>query len=197
MLSTPHAFLLSINRSTPSSFLSFPSTARRRCPDRAREIRPRRSTWGQLRWLEAPPHPATHSRPARLISSRSAPPRDAVFFGAGRSSAILGLTVVPSIQYISVFTESTYVITVSSERGDRLALVPIAVSPWLRRTPLCPVRHARHGGVSSAPFSFLIAEIGSGEGVGHVGAVCFARASPSARFADRSRQRRHASSLGH
>ena len=114
MLSTPHAFLLSINRSMPSSFLSFSSTARRRCPDRAREIRPCHSTCGQLRWPEAPPHPATHSRPARLISSRSTPPRDTVFFGAGRSSAIIDLTEVPSIQYVSAFTESTYVITESS-----------------------------------------------------------------------------------
>ena len=37
-----------------------------------------------------------------------------VFFGASRSSAIIDLTVVPSIQYVFAFTESTYVITVSS-----------------------------------------------------------------------------------
>ena len=47
VLSTPHALLLAINRSTPSSNQSFPSTARRRCPARTRVIRRRRSVLSQ------------------------------------------------------------------------------------------------------------------------------------------------------
>ena len=74
-------------------------------------------------------------------------------------------------------------ITVSSERGDRLALVPTAASPWLRHTPSFSVRHGRRGGGSRAPFSFLIAEIGSGKVVDHFGEVYFAGASPSSHFA--------------
>ena len=87
VLSSPYALKLAINRSTSSSIGVFPSTVRRRWPCCDRPIHPRRTTSSQLRWPAAPPCPAAHSWPARLASSRSAPPREGIFFGAGRSSA--------------------------------------------------------------------------------------------------------------
>ena len=107
------AFSPSINKSNHRRRCSFLLVCSPPVTCRTRKIHPRRSTACQLCLPAALPCPAAPSRPARLASSRPAPPRDVFFLGAGRSTAITDLAVAGTFQPISVFIKHTGVIVVS------------------------------------------------------------------------------------